>query len=182
MQTNGKELKSFGVKAMKFKFKQGKKVITMTKEQMLGLDFIVECEKITNEKIIPYTKIMESMKKDFNKKIEKSVFKTKEKFENFFVSVIIKYLIKVYQTQGTRMVYVNEETIEPMLNIVFGNMLDKNKELSGTKEFVEVRTLMTYAWSADSDFRFGVIKKLRDNLYETKMNGKSSIYELIVTI
>ena len=80
------------------------------------------------------------------------------------------------------MVYVNEETIEPMLNIVFGNMLDKNKELSGTKEFVEVLTLMKYAWSADSDFRFGVIKKLRDNLYETKMNGKSSIYELIVTI
>ena len=41
---------------------------------------------------------------------------------------------------------------------------------------------MKFAWSADSDFRFGVIKKLRDNLYETKMNGKSSIYELIVTI
>lgn len=152
----------------------------MTKEQMLGLDFIVECEKITNEKIIPYTKVLESMEKDFNKKIEKSVFKTKERFENFFVSVIIKYLMKSYQVQGTNTIYVNESTIEPILNMVFSDMIAKNKELTSTKEFVEVKTLMTYAWKMDSKFRFGVVKKLRDNSYQSKFNDKANNYELIV--
>ena len=152
----------------------------MTKEQMLGLDFIVECEKITNEKIIPYTKVLESMEKDFNKKIEESVFKTKERFENFFVSVIIKYLMKSYQVQGTKTIYVNESTIEPILNMVFSDMIAKNKELTTTKEFVEVKTLMTYAWKMDSNFRFGVVKKLRDNSYQSKFNDKTNNYELIV--
>ena len=152
----------------------------MTKEQMLGLDFIVECEKITNEKIIPYTKVLENMEKDFNKKIEESVFITKERFENFFVSVIIKYMMKSYQVHGTNTIYVNESTIEPILNMVFSDMIAKNKELTTTKEFVEVKTLMTYAWKMDSNFRFGVVKKLRDNSYQSKFNDKTNNYELIV--